>query len=325
MKEIINKIFKIDNIELTKKIDNESIDLIYCDVLYGTNSKDIKDYDDCLFKNPNDAIEFYKPRFLEFKRILKNTGSIYIHCDWHLSHYLKVLLDEIFGYQNFKNDIIRQCTNAKNNSKNWGKIYDNILFYTKSDNYTWNYIQEQKTEAELLKQFNKKDENNRYYTTVPLHAKGTSNGITGKNWEHPTRGIIKLPLGRHWSTTPDKLLELDKNGDIEWSRNNVPRRIQWSDEYDSKYIQNIWDLKSIGSRKSYINKDGLIYDTQKPYDLLKRILLQSSKEGDLIFDGFVGSGTTCEVSRDFKRNFIACDISNISIDICRKKGFDIIE
>jgi adenine-specific DNA-methyltransferase len=323
MNRFLNKIFQIDNIEILKLLPDNSIDLIYSDVLYGTNSNDIKDYDDKQFKNSKDVLAFYKPRFIEIKRVLKETGSIYIHCDWHYSHYLKVLMDSIFGIENFKNDIIRQCTNAKNNSKNWGRIYDNILYYTMSDNYTWNYIMEQKTEAELEKQFNKKTEDGRYFTTVPLHAKGETNGVTGKDWEHPERGTIKLPSGRHWATTPDKLLELDNEGGIAWSRNNVPRRIQFADEYDSKYIQNIWDLKSIGSRKSYISKGGLIYDTQKPFDLLKRIILQSSNEGDVVLDLFCGSGVTCEVSKEFNRNYIGCDLTEKSMEICKNKGLDV--
>jgi len=317
----INTVYKEDNLLLMKSIDTESIDLIYSDVLYGTNSKDIVDYDDKQFSSIKDAIEFYKPRIKEMYRIMKPNASIYIHCDWHLSHYIKIMMDQVFGYKCFKNEIIRQATNAKNNSKNWGRIYDNILYFTKSEkDYTWNYIQESKSDAELIKQYNKMDDDGRRYTTVPLHAKGESNGITGKNWEHPTRGLINLPSGRHWATIPEKLLKLDENSEIQWSRNNVPRKIQYADEYDSKYIQNIWDLKSIGSRKSYINKDGLIYDTQKPYDLLKRIILQSSNEGDLIFDGFCGSGTTLEVARDLNRKYIGCDITDKSLKICKNKN-----
>ena len=147
MNRFLNKIFQIDNLEFLKLLPDNSIDLIYSDVLYGTNSNDIKDYDDKLFKSSKDVLAFYKPRFIEMKRVLKETGSIYIHCDWHYSHYLKVLMDSIFGIENFKNDIIRQCTNAKNNSKNWGRIYDNILYYTMGDNYTWNYIMEQKNRS----------------------------------------------------------------------------------------------------------------------------------------------------------------------------------
>ncbi len=320
---MFNKIYKEDNLLLSKKLDNESIDLIYADVLYGTNNKEIIDYDDCKFRVPNDAIEFYRPRFIEFHRILKNNGSIYIHCDWHLSHYIKILLDEIFGIENFKNEIIRQCTNAKNNSKNWGRIYDNILFYTKSDDYKWNFLQESKSDADISKQYNKVDDDGRKYTTIALHANGKTNGITGKNWLHPSRGEIKLPSGRHWATSPESLLELDRNNRIYWSVNNVPRKIQYADEYDSKYIQNIWDLRNLGNRESYINRGGLIYNTQKPYELLKRIILQSSNENDIIFDPFVGSGTSCLVAKEHNRNYIGCDISDKSINICKKRGLNI--
>lgn len=323
--KILNKIHLLDNLEISKKIPENSIDLIYADVLYGTNSKDIKDYDDKQFANPQEALDFYEPRFIEYKRILKENGSIYIHCDWHLSHYLKVLMDKIFGYNNFKNDICRQCTNAKNNSKNCGRIYDNILYYTMSEkDYTWNYIQESKTDAEIEKQFNKFTEEGRRFTTVPLHAKGETNGVTGFDWEHPERGTITLPKGRHWATTPEKLMGLDEQGIVAWSKNNVPRRIQFADEYDSKFVQNIWDLKSTGSRQSYINKGGLIYDTQKPYELLKRIILQSSNEGDIVFDPFNGSAVTCEVARDHNRKFIGCDIMEKSMVISESKNFEVI-
>jgi adenine-specific DNA-methyltransferase len=314
-----NKIYLKDNLDLLKEMPDKSIDLIYCDILYGTNSNDIKDYNDKLFKNTDDFLNFYRPRIIELNRVLKDNGSIYLHCDWHYSHYLKIQMDEYFGYENFRNEIIRQCTNAKNNSKNWGRIYDNILYYTKSNKFTWNFIQESKTESELLKQYNKVDENGDYYTTVPMHAKGESKGLTGFDWEHPKRGTIKLPKGRHWATTPDNMLLMDERGEIQWSRNNVPRKICYAKDYDSKYIQNIWDLKSIGSRQDYINKGGLIYDTQKPYSLLQRIILQSSNEGDLIADFFMGSGTTLEVAKDNNRFYIGCDINKKSYDICKEK------
>jgi len=316
--EYKNKIYKIDNLELLKQLPDNCIDLIYCDILYGTNSKDIKDYDDTQFKSPSDFLEFYKPRIIEWKRVLKDTGSIYLHADWHYVHYLKVQMDKYFGYSNFRNEIIRQCTNAKNNSKNWGRIYDNILYYTKSDNYTWNYIEESKSEADLVKQYNKVDSNGNYYTTVPMHAKGETKGVTGFDWEHPTRGTIKLPKGRHWATSPDKMLVMDNNGEIQWSKNNVPRKICYADDYDTKAIQNIWDLKSIGNRQSYINKGGLLYDTMKPYEMLQRIILQSSNDGDLVGDFFMGSGQTLKVAKDNNRFYLGCDIGDKSFEQTKK-------
>lgn len=123
----------MDNLELMRKIDDESIDLIYCDILYNTGRK-FKDFNDNL-GSPQEAIEWYKPRFREMKRILKNTGSIYIHCDWHLVHYIKVLMDKIFGISNFRNEIIwryKRWTASSNNK--FQSMHDNILFYAKGDN-----------------------------------------------------------------------------------------------------------------------------------------------------------------------------------------------
>ena len=101
----LNKIYCMDNLELLKQLPNESISLIYCDILYNTGKK-FKDYDANL-GTPHEAIEWYKPRLIEMKRVLKKTGSMYIHCDWHLNSYLRVFMDELFGYKMFRNEIIR--------------------------------------------------------------------------------------------------------------------------------------------------------------------------------------------------------------------------
>ena len=121
----LNKVYCMDNLELLKQLKDESIDLIYCDILYNTGKK-FKDYDDNL-GTPQEAIEWYRPRLIEMKRVLKNTGSIFIHCDWHLNSYLRVFMDELFVYKMFRNEIIRINCNPKNNSNNYGRIYDNIL------------------------------------------------------------------------------------------------------------------------------------------------------------------------------------------------------
>ena len=109
-------------------------------------------------------------------------------------------------------------------------------------------------------------------------------------------------------------------GDVEWSKNGVPRKIQLSKDYESKHIQNIWDLKSINRKRSGKFKNGIDYDTEKPYELLQRVILQSSNEGDLVADFFMGSGKTLEVARDTGRNYIGCDITEKSYNICINKG-----
>lgn len=127
----------MDNLELMKQLPDESIDLIYCDILYNTGKK-FKDYDDNL-GTPQEAMEWYKPRLIEMKRLLKDTGSIYLQCDYRLVHYLKVEMDEIFGFNNFRNEIIWHYKSMSNTKKFFPRKHDDILFYTKSNDYIFNY------------------------------------------------------------------------------------------------------------------------------------------------------------------------------------------
>ena len=310
-----NKLYLGDNIELLCKIPDGKINLIYCDVLYNTKSK-FNDYIDDL-GTPKEAVEWYRPRFIEMKRILSSNGSLYIHCDWHLNSYLRVLLDEIFGYDCFMNEIVRQCTNAKNNSKNWGRVYDNILYYVKNPkDYIWNEMKEPKLESDLIPQYNTISTDGRRYTTIPLHAKGsTKSGETGKDWNSKTHSLIKLPDGRHWATSHSVMDTMDENNLIEWSKNNVPRKILYADDYGDKHIQNIWDIKSIGGDSTFDNN---IYDTQKPIELLDRIIRASSNEGDVVADFFLGSGVSAYVSNSLDRKFIGCDINIKSLELTVK-------
>ena len=137
MKEYINKLFNIDNIKLMNELPDSSIDLIYCDILYNTGKK-FDDYDDNL-GTPIQAMKWYEPRLLEMKRILKNTGSIYLQCDYRLLHYLKVKMDDIFGINNFRNEIIWHYKSMSNTKRYYPRKHDSILFYTKTDTYTFNY------------------------------------------------------------------------------------------------------------------------------------------------------------------------------------------
>ena len=154
----INKIYCIDNLELMNQIDDNSIDLIYCDILYNTGKK-FKDYDDNL-GTTQEAIEWYKPRLVEMYRVLKDTGSIYLHCDYRLVHYLKVEMDKVFGEDNFKNDIIWHYQAGTKSRLEIGKKHDNILYYTKSNNYIFNDFRLPITNIKL---YNKIDENGDKY------------------------------------------------------------------------------------------------------------------------------------------------------------------
>lgn len=308
------KLYLQDNLELLQTLPNNSLDLIYCDILFNSNQK-FDDYDDNLGE-PMDAVKWYNPRIKEMYRILKPSGSIYIHCDWHLNSYMRVLLDKIFGWKQYKNEIVRQCTNAKNNSNNWGKIYDNILYYTKGDKYTFNAPTEPKIEVDLVNQYNKVDSNGEYYTTIPLHGKGeTKLGETGQPWNSKSHGIINLPKGRHWAISHSELEKLDKLGQIEWSKNGNPRKILYAKDYQDRPIQNIWNLKSLGVSPNKVQQ----YSTQKPIELLDRIIKTSSNEGDLIGDFFLGGGTTAVVCKMNGRKFIGCDIQTKALELTKSK------
>lgn len=134
--EFINKTFQMDNLELLKELPDNSIDLIYCDILYNTGKK-FKDYEDRL-GTPQEAIGWYKPRLVEMKRVLKDTGTIYLHCDYRLVHYLKVEMDKIFGLDNFRNDIAWCYSSPSGSRKDFPRKHDRILRYSKTDGYTWN-------------------------------------------------------------------------------------------------------------------------------------------------------------------------------------------
>ncbi len=126
----------MDNLKLMNQIDNDLIDLIYCDILFNTGKK-FKDYEDRL-GTPQEAIEWYKPRLIEMRRILKDTGTIYLHCDYRLVHYLKIEMDKIFGMNNFRNDIAWCYSSPSGSKKDFPRKHDRILRYSKTDEYTWN-------------------------------------------------------------------------------------------------------------------------------------------------------------------------------------------
>lgn len=132
--EFINNVYQMDNLELMKQMEDESVDLIYCDILYNTGRK-FNDFDDNL-GTTQEAINWYTPRLLEMKRVLRNTGNIYIHCDYRLSHYMKVLMDDIFGEKNFINDIVWAYRTGGVSKRYFQRKHDNILRYSKTDKYT---------------------------------------------------------------------------------------------------------------------------------------------------------------------------------------------
>lgn len=315
-----------DNFKLLAHLLNggfkNKIDLIYIDPPYNTEQNFTLSLDrantisrsksDVVAYHDNwtmvDYLEFMRERLVLMHELLSEQGSIYVHIDNKMGYYLKILMDEIFGIENFKNDIARVKSNPKNFSrKAFGNEKDIILFYAK--NYKkniFNQITTPLTDDEKMMMFKKVDECGRRYNTVPVHAPGeTLNGETGGLWCD-----MLPPKGRHWRCSPAELDELNERGLIEWSKNGVPRIKKFADEHKGKKIQDIWRYKDP------IYPD---YPTQKNSEMLEMIIRQSSNESSIILDCFAGSGSTLIAAHNLKRRWIGCDVSPVAINIMQNR------
>ena len=299
----------------------EKIDLIYIDPPFNTNqifhvSENRKStisrkrngdiaYGDNM--EIEEFLEFLRVRLIIMRELLSIQGSIYLHIDCKIGHYVKILMDEIFGSDSFKNDITRIKSNPKNFSrKAWGNQKDLILFYVKkNDKNIWNNVKEIVEQSELEKMYKKKDAEGRFYNTIPLHAPGETNGVTGKSWRN-----MMPPEGRHWRTDPSEFDKLDNQGLIEWSRTGNPRIKKYADEHLGKKIQDIWVFK---------DPQNPIYPTEKNSELLDLIIKQSSKEGSYVLDCFAGSGGTMVSANRNNRLFIGMDKSELALDTIRNR------
>ncbi|MDP2807341.1 MAG: site-specific DNA-methyltransferase, partial [bacterium] len=236
-------------------------------------------------------------------------ASIYLHIDYKIGHYVKVLMDEVFGINNFRNDITRIKCNPKNFSrKAFGNIKDLVLFYSKTDEYIWNDPKRTLNEDDLKRLYKKVDNNGRYYTTVPLHAPGeTRDGPTGKPW----RDMLP-PKGRHWRCDPKKLEELDKSGLIEWSSNGVPRKIIYAEDAKENGVR----LQDI---LEYKDSQTPSYPTEKNIEFLKLLINTSSDSDSIVLDSFCGSGTTLVAAKEMGRHWIGIDESKHAIEVAQKR------
>ncbi len=245
-------------------------------------------------------IEFIRERLLLLKMLLSERGSIYLHIDYKIGHYIKIIMDEIFGIENFRNDITRVKCNPKNfTRKGYGNMKDLILFYSNSDNLIWNEPKVPYTEEDKVKLF-PKTEKGRRYTTIPLHAPGeTQNGKTSLAF----RGILP-PQGRHWRSEVAVLEQLDNDGLIEWSDKGNPRKKIYLDEQEGKRMQDIWEFK---------DPQYPVYPTEKNADLLDVIIKTSSNENSIVLDCFAGSGTTLKSAQKNGRQWIGIDQSDEAV------------
>lgn len=317
----IKRLYHADNIDvLSHLLDDENvcgkINLIYIDPPYNTGgtfeTRDFKHAYDDNFTTEN-YMEFLKARMELMYRLLSKSGSIYVHLDSNMVFHVKIMMDEIFGAQNFKGMITRKKCKSKNyTKKTYGNICDYILFYTKSDTPIWNRPYEEWNDEKILKEYPFVEEGtNRRYKRVPCHAPGTRNGATGGPW----RGILP-PQGKHWQYTPDKLDEMDAKGEIYWSANGNPRRKVYLDNSKGIPVQDIWlDYLDVNNQNTCITG----YPTEKNIDMIKRIISASSNKGDIVLDCFAGSGTTLIAAEELERQWIGVDIGDESIKVIQER------
>lgn len=322
-----NKIYWGDNLQVMShllKAFRGKVDLIYIDPPFdskadyrksinikGNKAKsdqaafEEKQYGDIW--NNDEYLQFFYERLLLLRELLSPNGSIFVHCDWHKSHHIRCILDEVFGQGAFCNEISRIKCNPKNSDLNsFGNIHDTVLFYRKgAEDYTWNPLKEEKDSEDLERIYESTDSAGRRYTTVALHAPGERTGETGRPW----RGIPPR-RGRHWAYVHAQLDQFDAEGRIEWSASGNPRLIRYADEDKGNRVQDVWTMKD----PQYVD-----YPTEKAEELLERIIEACSVPGQLVLDCFMGSGTTQAVAMRLGRRFVGADINMGAIHTTTKR------
>lgn len=305
-----NRLYFGDNLPLLAALMHDPavrghVTLVYIDPPYATSSifqsRDQEAAYEDLLTGPH-YVEFLRKRLILLRELLAPNGSIYVHLDKKMAFAFKLVMDEIFGPERFRNWITRKKCHPKNYTRNaYGNVADYILFYTKTDTYVWKRPAEEWTPGRIAKEYPCVDADGRRYKKVPIHAPGVRNGETGKPW----RGQMPPP-GKHWQYIPEKLDEFDARGEIYWSPTGNPRRKVFLDMSEGVAVQDIW-LDMLDAHNQNIRITG--YPTEKNPDLMRRIIEASSRPGDLVLDAFSGSGTTLAVASQLSRRWIGIDNS----------------
>lgn len=257
------------------------------------------------------------PRLIELRRVLKATGSVYLHCDPTASHYLKLLMDAVYGPSMFRSEVIWKRTSAHSSAKRYGPVHDTLLFYSKSDSYAWNRIFEPYNPAYLETFFDQQDKDGRRWKRMDLTGAGVRHGETGQKW----RGIDVTAKGRHWAYPPSTLDKLDRDGRVHWpqKKGGMPRLKQYPEDLPGVPLQDVWaDISPMHN----LSRERLGYPTQKPEALLERIIAASSNEGDTVLDPFCGCGTTIAAAQKLGRQWIGIDITSLAISLIRNRLAD---
>jgi adenine-specific DNA-methyltransferase len=318
-----------DNLEQLKKLPDACVDLIYIDPPFNSNrnyevfwgeTKEKRSFED-RHENTKAYIDYMRPRCEQLARVLKKTGSFYYHCDWHASHYVKVMLDGIFGENNFQNEIVWKRSGAhsdtKQGMKRFGNVSDSIFFYTAgSDTWTFNpeYLPYDTEYVDSMYRHVEEGTGRRYRLDNLTASK--PGGDTSYEWTAPDGRNVLPYKGRYWAYSRAKMEAFSAEGRLVYSKSGMPNYKRYLDEMPGVSLQNVWtDLPPIGSSAA----ERLGYPTQKPLALLERIVRASSNENDVVLDAFCGCGTALVAAQKLNRQWIGIDISPTACRVMAKR------
>jgi len=297
-----------------------------------------------LFLGDSDMLAYLcmmAPRLVELRRVLKPTGTIYLHCDPTASHYLKLLMDAVFGPKRFLNEVSWKRSSAHSDTKQgmrrFGRVHDVLLVYRKGQDYTWNVLFTPYTEEYLRREYRHKTHDSRYYKETDVTA-ARPGGDTQYEWRVKRRAApgerweadledeylntkpgyeyagVRPYEGRFWAYSKANMVEFAKAGKLIHRRTGMPRLIQFADEMPGIPLQDLWD-----DIQPALGSEDLGYPTQKPEALLERIIRTSSNEGDTVLDPFCGCGTAVIVAERLRRKWIGIDISHLAIGLIKSR------
>jgi DNA modification methylase len=275
-----------------------------------------KAYRDTWGRGIDSYLQWFYETVVLLHELLAENGSIYVHLDWHVGHYAKAILDEVFGMDNFRNEIIWQRTFAHSDARRFGIVHDTNFFYAKSATCIFNKAYRPHSESYIKSHYSQVDESGRRYRLVTATGQGQGPA------RHFGNRLIEPPRGRHWVYTQEKIDKFLSEGRIVFASTGQPNIKQYLDELEGTVVQSIWeDIPPVNP----VAKERLDYATQKPEALLDRIIRASSNEGDLVLDCFIGSGTTAAVAEKLGRRWLACDLGRFAIHTTRKRLLQIPE
>ena len=252
-------------------------------------------------------------RMVELHRVLKPTGSIYLHCDPTASHYLKLLMDAVFGAVNFRREIIWQRSRSHGGASSYNSVHDTIFYYSRTADTTWNPQHQPYDQSYIESHYNLVDDDGRRYQLVSAH--GSGQGPARQFGER----VIEPPPGRHWAWSQERLDQLITDDRIVFTNTGMPRYKRYFDDTPGRPLTDVWtDIPPINSQA----RERLGFPTQKPEALLERIVSASSNEGDVILDPFCGCGTAVAAAESLNRRWIGIDITHLAITLIRHRLHD---